>query len=276
MASSLLTSPTYGGRSWLAQATLATGVRTEDGVAYAVLLQAKPAPLTMASFFQSAGYRTVLVAPGMTSRWPEGEVAGFQQKYYAMDLDYHGPAFKWATMPDQYVLDFVHRREVARPPTAAAARGPLFIEYALVSSHSPWSLQPRVVADWDRLADGGRIFTTLEPVRYPLTWSNLYEGGDAYVSSLAYDFEVLRRYLGERVKGGALVIILGDHQPSAEVTDDSPSHAVPIHVVSRDHALVDRFVTAGYGRGMWPTRGAAPPTPMEGFLPQLLRLFSTP
>jgi hypothetical protein len=172
------------------------------------------------------------------------------------------------------VLDFVHRREVAARPAPAAPRGPLFVEYALVSSHSPWSLQPRVVPDWERLNDGGRIYNSQEPVRYPLNWSNLYEGGDAYVTSLIYDFEVLRRYLGERVAGGALVIILGDHQPSAEVTDDSPSYGVPIHVVSRDHALVDRFVNAGYARGMQP--GPAPaPLPMERFLPQLLRMFST-
>lgn len=275
-ASSLLASPTYGGRSWLAHATLFTGVRTEDGLAYTVLLAANPAPHTMASFFERAGYRTVLVLPAMTSHFPEGEVAGFQRMYYGMDLDYHGPSYKWANMPDQYVLDFIDRREIARP-AGAAPRPPLFVQYALVSSHSPWSLQPPVVPDWDRLTDGGRIYNSLEPVRYPITWSNLQDGGEAYVSSVIYDLEVLRRYIGERVAGGALVIFLGDHQPSAEVTGDSPSYGVPIHVVSRDAGLVDRFVGAGYARGMWPRRGAgaATPMPMERFLPSFLRLFST-
>jgi hypothetical protein len=272
-ASGLLASSTYGGRSWLAHATLRTGVRVEDGLAYAVLLDSRPAPLTMAGFFRAAGYRTVLVQPGTTARWPEGLVAGFAQKYYAMDLDYHGPAFKWATMPDQYVMDFVDRHEVARAP-GAPARPPLFVEYALVSSHSPWSLQPRLVPDWDRLRDS-RIFNDqIEPVRFPVTWSGLQDGGDAYLTSLIYDFDVLRTYLSERLAGGTLVILIGDHQPSAEITDDDPSHGVPIHALSRDHALVERFVEAGFARGMWPQPGA--PLPMERFLPLFLRMFSTP
>jgi hypothetical protein len=273
-ASSLLASPTYGGRSWLAHGTLATGVRVEDGLAYTVLLETQPPPLTMAGFFREAGYRTVLVQPGTTRRWPEGEVIGFDQKYYAMDLDYRGPSFKWATMPDQYVIDFVHRREIARRPPEG--RAPLFVEYALVSSHSPWSVQPRLVDDWDRLRDGGAIFNALPPVLYPVTWSNLAVGGEAYVTSLIYDLEMLRRYLAERVADDALVIILGDHQPSAEVTDDSPSHGVPVHVISRDHSFIQRFVAAGYVPGMRAARVARPLPGMESFLPQLLQMFSSP
>jgi hypothetical protein len=274
MASSLLASPTYGGRSWLAHGTLATGVRTEDGLAYTVLLAAQPPPLTMAGFFRDAGYRTVLVQPGTTKRWPEGEVIGFEKKYYAMDLEYRGPSFKWATMPDQYVIDFVHRREIAARPSEG--RPPLFIEYALVSSHSPWSLQPRLVDDWDRLRDGGTIFDALPAVRYDVTWSTLERGGAAYVTSLIYDLEMLRRYVAERIAGDSLVIILGDHQPSAEVTGDDPSSGVPIHVISRDRSFIDRFLAAGYAPGMHAAAGARRSTPMELFLPQLLQMFSDP
>jgi hypothetical protein len=273
MASSLLASPTYGGRSWLAHGTLATGVRIEDGVAYTVLLEARPPPLTMAGFFRDAGYRTVLVQPGTTKRWPEGEVIGFDQKYYAMDLDYRGPSFRWATMPDQYVIDFIHRREIARRPPEG--RPPLFVEYALVSSHSPWSHQPRVVDDWDDLRDGGEIFNRMSPVRYDVTWSNLGAGGEAYVASLSYDLGMLRRYIAERVADDTLVIILGDHQPSAEVTDDDLSPGVPIHVVSRDRSFVARFLAAGYVAGMRPSANARP-LAMEQFLPQLLQMFSSP
>ena len=272
MASSLLASPTYGGRSWLAHGTLATGVRIEDGLAYTVLLEAQPPPLTMAGFFRDAGYRTVLVQPGTTSRWPEGEVIGFDQKYYLMDLEYRGPPFKWATMPDQYVIDFVHRREIARRPPGG--RSPLFVEYALVSSHSPWSVQPRLVEDWDRLRDGGAIFNDLPPVRYPVTWSNLGVGGEAYVTSLIYDLDMLRRYVAGRIADDTLVIILGDHQPSAEVTENSPSHGVPIHVISRDRSFIGRFISAGYVPGM--RAASARPLPeMESFLPRLLQMFSS-
>ncbi len=87
--------------------------------------------------------------------------------------------------------------------------------------------------------------------------------------------DVLRRYIAERVDGDALVILLGDHQPSAEVTNDSPSYGVPIHVISRDRALVQRFITAGYVRGMRPVETGEAPPPMEGFMPQFLQMFST-
>ena len=180
-------------------------------------------------------------------------------------------------MPDQYVVDFVHRHELHPGVTGvtATARPPLFVEYALVSSHSPWSLQPRIVDDWDRLRDGGAIFNDLPPVRYAVTWSNLQVGGDAYVTSLIYDLEVLRRYLVERIDDDALVIILGDHQPSAEVTGNTPSHGVPIHIISREASFIQRFSTAGYVPGM---RVPLPhrQLPMESFLEQLLTLFSTP
>ena len=273
MASSLLTSATYGGRSWLAHAGLRTGVRTEDGLAYAVMLEARPSPQTMASFFRAAGYRTVLVQPGTTKRKPEGVVGGFDEKYYAMDLDYHGPAFKWATMPDQYVIDFVHRHEVARVPELP--RPPLFVEYELVSSHSPWSLQPALVTDWSRLADGGRIFNEIAPVRYEIGWTSLERAGEAYVTSVIYDMDVLRRYIAERIDDDALIIVLGDHQPSADVTRSSPSHEVPVHVISRDRSFIQRFVGAGYVPGMRLDKGH-PARAMETFLPQLLELFSSP
>jgi hypothetical protein len=274
MASSLLTSATYGGRSWLAHAGLRTGVRTEDGLAYAVMVDARPSPQTMAEFFRAAGYRTVLVQPGTTARKPEGLVAGFDEKIYAMDLDYHGPAFKWATMPDQYVIDFVHRHEVARLPESP--RPPLFVEYELVSSHSPWSLQPRVVDDWDRLYDGGRIFNNeIPPVRYDIGWANLGKAGEAYVTSVIYDLDVLRRYIAERIDDDALMILLGDHQPSADVTRDSASYGVPVHVISRDRSFIKRFVAAGYVTGMR-LRNDHPPRAMETFLPQLLEMFSSP
>ena len=162
VASSLLVSPVYGGGSWMAHATLATGVRIEDGIAYSLLLAARPPPLTMAGFFRAAGYRTVLVQPGTTRPWPEGEVVGFDRKYYEADLGYRGPSFAWATMPDQYTIDFVHRAEVAAP-----ARAPLFIEYALVCSHAPWSALPRVQADWDSLRGGGAISASSRRSPFP-------------------------------------------------------------------------------------------------------------
>ena len=266
VASGLLASPTYAGRSWLAQETLATGVAATDTVVDTLLQRERP--MTMARIFRDAGYRTVLVQPGSTHpalfRW----LYDFEQVYSAWDLDYHGPDFLWAPMPDQYVVDFVHRREVAQ------ASRPLLIEYALVSSHAPWSSQPSIVTDWARMGDG-HIFNTLPIAHFPVGWTNLSDGASAYVRSVAYDLDVIAQYITQFVPGDSLVIVLGDHQPVAEVTRWSASYAVPVHAISRNRMFIDAFRARGYTSGMWPRRSEKPPG-LETFLPNLLADFSNP
>jgi hypothetical protein len=262
VASGLLSSPTYAGRSWLAQSTLATGVRDADHLIDGELQRQRPT--TMARLFREAGYETVLVQPGSTHRglprWPYD----FERVYSAWDFDYAGPGFRWAPMPDQYTIDFIHRR-VVQP-----SRRPLLVEYALVSSHAPWSDQPPVVPDWSRLGDGS-VYRTLPIQRFPIGWTNLADGGEAYVQSIAYDLEVLVRYVTAFVPEGSLVIVMGDHQPVAEVTGGSPSDAVPVHVISRNGAFVERFRARGYADGMRP---GGKITGMEAFLPAFVADFS--
>jgi hypothetical protein len=260
VASGLLSSPTYAGRSHLAQETLATGVRAADPVIDAVVQRERPT--TMARIFHDAGYRTVLAQPGSTHRGLYRWVYDFQQVYSAWDLDYQGPSYRWAPMPDQYTIDFIHRHEVAR------AAGPLLVEYALVSSHSPWSDLPPVVADWDTIGDG-RIFDGLPAAHYPIGWTNLADGAGAYLRAVSYDLRIITDYIARSVPGDSLVIVLGDHQPVADVTRGSPSHAVPVHVISRNRALVDAFRARGYRSGMHPAHAGDPPG-LEALLPDLL------
>jgi len=263
VVSRLLSSPTYAGRSWLAQETLATGVRTSDRLLDEEVQRQRPT--TMARLFRAAGYQTVLAQPGSTHRGLHRWVYDFERVYSAWDFDYRGPAFRWSPMPDQYVVDFIHRRVVTPSPA------PLLVEYALVTSHAPWSDQPALVDDWSRLGDGA-VFATLPRHRYPVGWTNLSDGSEAYLRSVTYDLEVLVRYVIEFAPAGALVVILGDHQPVAEVTG-GPSDAVPIHVISGNPALLAPFRARGYREGMRPLQDGAPPG-LETFLPALLADFS--
>lgn len=264
IASSELTSPTYGGHSWLAQMTLATGVRTGSQLQYELMFTRQPKPI--AAFFSEAGYRTVVVQPGTTRDWPRGELFRFDQHYYAGQFDYAGPSFAWAPMPDQYVLDFTRRHELARH------RGPTFVEFVLVSSHAPWSDQPALVDDWDRIGDGA-LYADLQNAHYPIEWPKFDNASEAYIHSIAYDFEVLKRFFADYVVDDTLIILIGDHQPVTEITEHSSSYAVPIHVLSRDDRLLEPFRNRGYTPGMWPRR-TEHPTPMERFLVDFLRDFS--
>jgi hypothetical protein len=265
IASNVLDSPTYGGHSWLAHATLDTGIRTANQLDYEVVCAEKPKAI--AKFFHEAGYRTVVAQPGTTRPWPKGEFFGFDQKYYLWNYDYVGPKYAWATMPDQYVLDFVRRRELDAP-----AR-PLFIEYVLVSSHAPWSDLPAQVPDWS-LVQNGDIYNRLETKHYPIVWPNFANASEAYIDSIKYDFEVLKRYLADYVKDDSLVVVLGDHQPVADVNGHSPSHGVPIHILSRNPALLQPFLARGYTPGMRPHRVGSRPG-LESFLPDFLADFSS-
>jgi hypothetical protein len=262
VASGLLDSPTYAGRSWLAQETLLTGVRAADRVADALVQERRPE--TLATFFRRAGYRTVFAQPANRYRNITRWSYDFEATYSGWDFDYRGPSFRWANMPDQYVVDFIHRREVSRAP--------VLIAYALQSSHAPWSEQPPVIEDWSRIGDG-HVYATLPAARFPVTWLTLARGGEAYVRSLEYDLEVLARYTATFVPENALVIILGDHQPVAELTRWSPSAAVPVHVISRRRELVEPFLARGYRPGLRPSLSGAS-IGMETFLSTFLADFS--
>jgi hypothetical protein len=144
--------------------------------------------------------------------------------------------------------------------------------YALVSSHAPWDVQPPLLADWSQLGDGS-TFAVRPPVRFPVNWSSLHQASAAYLHSIAYDLQVLADYLTRFDLGDALVILLGDHQPVADVTRSSPSQAVPIHIISRQAALVDAFRARGYSPGMRPAISDSPPG-METFLADLLTTLS--
>jgi hypothetical protein len=208
----------------------------------------------------------VLVQPGSTHpelvRWSYD----FDRVYSAWDLGYRGPAFRWAPMPDQFVLDFTRRHEVE------AAAQPLLVEYALVSSHAPWSEQPALLSNWESVGDG-HVYHTLPTARFPVTWFNLSAGTTAYAHAVAYDLHVLADYITKFVPGESLVLILGDHQPVAEITRFSPSFAVPVHAISRNRSLIDAFLARGYDRGMYPHRTEKPPG-LETVLPALLADFS--
>jgi hypothetical protein len=266
-ASKYLLSTTYGGGSWFAHSTLRTGVAIRDSLEYALIQHRNPPPPTMALKFKQAGYRTVLVQPGTTRPWPEGLIHGFDRRYYAFDMDYEGPTFGWATMPDQYTIHVVHGKEMEK------AKAPLFVEYALVSSHAPWTPVPVVVDDWAKL-DRGRIFKNSPGVRFPVSWTNMEEGAVAYAYSLCYDFDVMKRYIADRLKRDAFIVILGDHQPPGAITYDDPSWAVPLHVLSRDRELIDRFIASGYTPGMIPTDHDGKMRGLQHFLSDFLTILS--
>jgi hypothetical protein len=168
-------------------------------------------------------------------------------------------------MPDQFVLDWVRRREWTAPAQ------PIFARYVLISSHASFSIQPPYIADWETIGDGS-LYKAREPVTYPIEWPDLSNAGEAYLRSLEYEFETLGNYLAQYVTRDTLIIILGDHQPNVQLTGPGEPWSVPVHVVSRNPRLLTPFRQRGYTAGLFPDQ-PLPHAGMETFLPGFLEDF---
>src|SRR5215813_7918723 len=263
IASSRLVSPTFGGGSWLAHATLASGVRVDDPVLYSQLLGS--GRKLMPGYFKDAGWRAVDIMPGTKTPAPEARAWGFDREVYAAELGYHGPSFGWFAIPDQFTLE-----RTTKIREALGFDTPVFTQIVLVSSHIPFSPVPPYLSDW---RDAGAFATVptadWEEIFQPPEWTVLAPG---YLKSLKYEFAVLGDWLGKRVPGNGLVILLGDHQPPAVVGGELQQWTVPVHVLSRDPDLIAPFLAAGYVAGLVPPR-ASQPKGMESFLSSFLAAF---
>ncbi|HEY5787944.1 MAG TPA: CDP-alcohol phosphatidyltransferase family protein, partial [Microlunatus sp.] len=128
--SGYLTSPTAGGGSWLAHATLLSGLWIDSQQRYRNLVASDRLTLTRA--FGGAGWRTIGVMPGNTSAWPDGDVYCYDEIRDSRSLGYAGPAYGWARVPDQYTL-----AEAGRLMTEGTDPRPTMAVVPLVSSHAP-------------------------------------------------------------------------------------------------------------------------------------------
>ena len=142
-----MTSPTFGGISWLAHSTFQSGLWVNTPQRYDQLLASDRFTLTEA--FDRAGWRTVDDVPSDDRSWAPGKTFyHFDKLYDRYDVGYHGPGFAFASMPDQYVMGALQRLELAK-----RHRRPVFAEVDLVSSHEPWTRIPQMVP-WNQLGNG--------------------------------------------------------------------------------------------------------------------------
>jgi hypothetical protein len=136
---------------------------------------------------------------------------------------------------------------------------PLFIEYLLVSSHAPFNRIPPYVEDWNSLGDGS-IYHELPLLTFKNTWFQGKEYAEGYTAAIIYVIDVIVSYLTGFIDDDTLVIVIGDHQPKYPVTERGQPLSVPVHVLSRDGALLDRLEEFGYEKGLVPKK----PPPHEG------------
>ena len=267
--SAFLASSTFGGLSWLAHATLQSGIRIGTQRGYNRLVRSDRLTLTRA--FTRAGWRAVAAVPANKRRWPEGSTFyGYDKVYDRRNLGYRGPEFGLPSMPDQYVLEALHRLELA-----GRHRRGLFAEVDLLSSHAPWTSIPRLVA-WDDVGDGS-IFHRLpaqESTRDALL-GDPDRARAAYGRSIEYTLSAILSFVRRYGDDELVLVVVGDHQPATIITGQGASHDVPISVIARDAKVLERIAGWGWQDGMRP-RPRAPVWPMSAFRDRFLTAFSTP
>lgn len=265
--SAWLTSPTFGGLSWLAHSTLQSGLWIDSQRRYDDLLTTDRATLT--STFARAGWRTVSDVPADEEDWaPAAGFYGYDAVYDARNVGYHGPRFGYATMPDQFVLEALWRNELGRPE-----RSPVMAEVDLVSSHTPWTPLPRLV-DWSTLGDGS-VFDGMpdqDPSRDVL-WRDSTQVRSAYGRSIEYTLQSLVEFVQRHDDRDLVLVVLGDHQPATIVSGRDAGHDVPVSIVTSDQAVLDRVAGWGWTTGLEPG-ATAPVERMDAFRDRFVETFS--
>jgi hypothetical protein len=266
--SAFLTSPTFGGLSWLAHSTMQSGVRVDGQRRYGQLV--KDDRLTLTKAFKRAGWRAVGVMPANHRAWPEGSTFYRYDKVYdRRNLGYRGPDFGLPPMPDQYTLLATQRRELA-----PRHRAPVFAEVDLISSHAPWTQIPRLIP-WDDVGDGS-IFDRVpaEESSKAKLFGDAKRARRAYGHSIEYSMQALFSFVQRYGDDDTVLVVLGDHQPATLVTGQGATHDVPISIIARDPKVMQQIAGWGWQDGMLPSP-QAPVWPMESFRDRFLTAFGS-
>ena len=264
--SAFLTSPTLGGASWLAHATLQSGLWVDDQQRYDHLVASDRS--TLSDAFKRAGWRTVGDVPSNDQDWPQGTTFyHYDQIYDARNVGYAGPRFSYASMPDQYTLSAFHSLELAQ-----RNRAPVMAEIDLVSSHTPWAPLPQMI-DWGKVGNGSVFDAMPEQGDSPdVVWRDPSRVRTAYGQSIDYSLSTLISFVETYRDNDLVLVILGDHQPATMVSGAGASHDVPITVIAHDPAVMDRISGWGWQAGMTPGPDA-PVWPMDAFRDRFLTAY---
>ncbi len=246
VVSGFFRSPTIGGASDLAHLSLLSGVDLSDPRRHDLLLTTgRP---TLLHLFKQAGYQSFGLYHAVSWPWPEHVHYGFDQYVDGPALRYDGPPITFWKIPDQIAL----ARFEQRFPRMADSPPRVFF-FPTISSHFPFGPVPPYQPDWQRAVtatpfDADELAAAIAK---PVDW---LEMRSHYVASVNYVYRWLSGYFTLPEARDTVYVLLGDHQPTANITGERVPWDVPVHIVSRDPALLERFKAQGFSDGLWPDR----------------------
>ena len=246
VVSAFVRSPTFGGGTDLAHVSLLSGIDLSDPRRHDLLLMTtRP---TLISVFRSHGYQTFGLYSSVAWEWPERAWYGYDVYIEARNLDYRGPSFGWWNIPDQFAFA---RFEQQHPRTAASP--PRFVFAPTISTHVPFGPVPPYQPDWQRLLSD-QPFDPAAAARALEVQVNWLDMTPAYLRLVDYTYRWLGGYLRQPRSRDTVYVIVGDHQPTANVTGEGASWDVPVHILASDPQLLARFTAQGFVAGLEPPR----------------------
>ena len=221
--SGLVRSPAFGGRSWLADATILAGEQMWNQNIFDDRLS-RDEPARLLSLMAYAGYHRIYAAPG-TSRTSDSWIRAYPFEEYIIryGFGYEGPFIGFGTMSDQYVLDRIQRNYLFDDRKE-------FVFYLLVSSHVPFETVPIYKPDWD-FTQHGKEYESGYLQFFDNDWLSGRELAEGYIAGITYTLETVVRYLTERLSQAEFMLIIGDHQPRKPVSVPNADYPVPFHLV---------------------------------------------
>jgi len=264
--SAFLTSPTFGGISWLAHSTMQSGLWINNQARYNQLV--KTNRFTLSDAFKNAGWRTVSDVPSDDHPWAEGKsFYHYDTLYDGLNVGYHGPRFSYARIPDQYTYAALQRREM-KP-----GHQPFMAEIDTVSSHAPWTPLPHMVPP-NKVGDGSIYKGMPQQGQKPsVVWRNSQKVKDVYGQSIRYSLTSLFSFVANSHDKNLVVVALGDHQPGTTASGPNASHQVPISIIAHDPKVMDPISSWGWQDGMLPDPHA-PVWPMDAFRNRFLTAYN--
>jgi hypothetical protein len=264
--SAFLTSPTFGGISWLAHSTLQSGLWIENQQRYNQVVASNR--FTLSDAFKRAGWRTVSDVPSDGATWPVGtSFYHYYHLYNSGNVGNEGPRFSYASMPDEFTLATFQRMELSAPHHT-----PVMAEIDLVSSHTPWTPLPHLVG-WGQVGDGS-VFDGMpaQGEKPSQVWPDASKVQAVYGQSVQYSLGSLVSFVQNAHDDNLVLVVLGDHQPATIVSGQNASHNVPVTVIAHDPKVMARISSWGWQQGMLPDP-QAPVWSMAAFRDRFLTAF---
>ncbi|MXY26378.1 MAG: hypothetical protein F4Y45_17895 [Acidobacteria bacterium] len=262
-----VTSPVYGGGSWMSTASALSGIRIENHSTYWAWKRIAHRYPHLIAYLERHGYYTLSVQPGAT--WNE-DLYGYDDVIIREDFSYDAFDYGFGHVPDQWALDYAFNNYWSRHPR------PRLFHFVATATHYAWEAPPRITEDVADLAKPQPAFLETRPDYVELALTVPQGQKRDFFVTVAYEWELLLDTFRNRIEPGFIALILGDHQPPF-IAGGRGDNDVALHVVTDVAALPEPLAWAGFTPGADAPWDAAATTEfrMEAIYPFLVSVLAS-